>query len=146
MQKIQPAPSRITTAAYLCISFRVTNKWVQITFCSGYWWHLILEYSNYVQIAAFYLKFELVYRWLSARLQYLQCLMHWSFCSLALSHLYIIDCLWWLRSNWVVWSPWTYCKTSNISRTLVGNKIVDNSDVIGASPVGDAPTTSSFWA
>ena len=37
-----------------------------------------------------------------------------------------------------------YCKTSNISRTLVGNKIVDNSDVVGASPVGAAPTTSSF--
>ena len=35
-------------------------------------------------------------------------------------------------------------KTSNISRTLVGNKIVDNSDVVGASPVGPAPTTSFF--
>ena len=38
----------------------------------------------------------------------------------------------------------TYRKTSHISRTLVGNKIVDNSDVVGASPVGAAPTTSSF--
>ena len=38
----------------------------------------------------------------------------------------------------------TYRKTSSISRTLVGNKIVDNSDVVGASPVGAAPTTSSF--
>ena len=37
-----------------------------------------------------------------------------------------------------------YRKTSNISRTLVGNKIVDNSDVVGASPAGAAPTTSSF--
>ena len=37
-----------------------------------------------------------------------------------------------------------YRKTSNISRTLLGNKIVDNSDVVGASPVGAAPTTSSF--
>ena len=37
-----------------------------------------------------------------------------------------------------------YRETSNISRTLVGNKIVDNSDVVGASPVGTAPTTSSF--
>ena len=37
-----------------------------------------------------------------------------------------------------------YRKTSNISRTLVVNEIVDNSDVIGASPVGAAPTTSSF--
>ena len=38
----------------------------------------------------------------------------------------------------------TYCKTSNISRTLVADKIVDNSDVFGASPVSTAPTTSSF--
>ena len=38
----------------------------------------------------------------------------------------------------------TYRKTSNISRTLEGNKIVDNSDAVGASPVGAAPTTSSF--
>ena len=29
-------------------------------------------------------------------------------------------------------------------RTLVGNKIVDYLDVVGASPVGAAPTTSSF--
>ena len=33
---------------------------------------------------------------------------------------------------------------SNIRRTLVGNKIVDHSDVVGASPAGAAPTTSSF--
>ena len=31
-----------------------------------------------------------------------------------------------------------------ISRTLLGNIIVDHSDVLGASPVGAAPTTSSF--
>ena len=37
-----------------------------------------------------------------------------------------------------------YRKTSNISRTLLGNTIVDHSDVVGASPVGAAPTTSSF--
>ena len=37
-----------------------------------------------------------------------------------------------------------YSKTSNISRTLVGNKIVDHADVVGASPVGVAPTTTSF--
>ena len=37
-----------------------------------------------------------------------------------------------------------YRKVSNIRRTLVGNKIVDRSDVVGASPVGAAPTTSSF--
>ena len=38
-----------------------------------------------------------------------------------------------------------YHLTSNESRTL-GNKIVDHSDVVGASPVGAAPTTSSFSA
>ena len=37
-----------------------------------------------------------------------------------------------------------YCQISNISRTLVGNVIVDHSDVVGASPVRAAPTTSSF--
>ena len=37
-----------------------------------------------------------------------------------------------------------YRQVSNINRTLVGNKIVDHSDVVGASPVGAAPTTSSF--
>ena len=35
-------------------------------------------------------------------------------------------------------------QTSNIRHTWVGNKIVDHSDVVGASPVGAAPTTSSF--
>ena len=37
-----------------------------------------------------------------------------------------------------------YRQISNISRTLVGNKIVDHSDVFGASPVGAAPTISLF--
>ena len=37
-----------------------------------------------------------------------------------------------------------YRKVSNIRRALVGNKIVDHSDVVGASPVGAAPTASSF--
>ena len=37
-----------------------------------------------------------------------------------------------------------YRQVSNIRRTLVGKNIVDQSDVVGASPVGAAPTTSSF--
>ena len=37
-----------------------------------------------------------------------------------------------------------YRQVSNIRRTVVGNYIVDHSDVVGASPVGAAPTTSSF--
>ena len=43
-------------------------------------------------------------------------------------------------NNWKIFDN----HTSNISRTLVGNKIVDNSDVVVVSPVGAAPTTSSF--
>ena len=39
-----------------------------------------------------------------------------------------------------------YRQVSNIRRTLVGNKIVDHSNAVGASPVGTAPTTSSFSA
>ena len=35
-------------------------------------------------------------------------------------------------------------QVSNIRRTLIGNKFVDHSDAVGASPVGAAPTTSSF--
>ena len=37
-----------------------------------------------------------------------------------------------------------YRQTSNISHTCVGNIIVDQSDVVVASPVGAASTTSSF--
>ena len=37
-------------------------------------------------------------------------------------------------------------QTSDIRGTLVGNKIVDHSDVVGASPAGAAPTTSSFFS
>ena len=39
-----------------------------------------------------------------------------------------------------------YCQISNISHTSVGHKLVDRLDVVGASPVGAAPTTSSFSA
>ena len=37
-----------------------------------------------------------------------------------------------------------YYPTSNVSHTLVGNKIADQADVVGALPIGAAPTTSSF--
>ena len=36
-------------------------------------------------------------------------------------------------------------QTYNIRLTLVGNKHVDHSDLFGTSPVGAAPTKSSFW-
>ena len=50
-----------------------------------------------------------------------------------------IDCI--IKALYYIYS---YHKTSNISGTLIGKKIVDNSDVVGASPVGATPTTSSF--
>ena len=37
-----------------------------------------------------------------------------------------------------------YRQLSNIRSTLADNKLVDDSDVVGAAPVGAAPTTSSF--
>ena len=37
-----------------------------------------------------------------------------------------------------------YRQTSTLSRTLVGKTIADHSDLVGASPVGAAPTTSLF--
>ena len=37
-----------------------------------------------------------------------------------------------------------YRQISNLRHSLVGNKTIDHSDVVGASPVGAAPTTSSF--
>ena len=37
-----------------------------------------------------------------------------------------------------------YRQVSNVRGKLVGDKIVDHSDVVGTSPVGAAPTTSSF--
>ena len=50
----------------------------------------------------------------------------------------IVLCLWFLREFI------RYRQVSNIRCTLEGTKIVDQSDVVGASPVGAAPTTSSF--
>ena len=51
----------------------------------------------------------------------------------------------WVNNASEQWQPHCeYCQTSNISQTLVGSKIVDHSDVIGASPIRTAPTTSSF--
>ena len=37
-----------------------------------------------------------------------------------------------------------YRQTCNIRRTLIGDYILDHSDLVGASPVGAAPCTSSF--
>ena len=66
--------------------------------------------------------------------------------------MYNFDHLWWAYRWNNAWFQLSYCgniilnyrKVSNIWRTLVGNVIVDHSDVVGASPVGAAPTTSSF--
>ena len=44
----------------------------------------------------------------------------------------------------MLWHTKIYRQVSNISHTLVGIEIVDHSDVVGASPAGAAPATSSF--
>ena len=46
--------------------------------------------------------------------------------------------------TWINIDKIDYRHTSIISRTLVGNEIVDHSDVVGASAVGVAPTISSL--
>ena len=68
-----------------------------------------------------------VYQWLNARLQDANALELLRSCTKPLMQ--------YIKSS---------CKTSNIRRTTSGNKIVNHSDVVGASPVGAAPTTSSF--
>ena len=39
---------------------------------------------------------------------------------------------------------WTNSHNPNISRSVVGNTLVDHWDEVGTSPVGTAPTASSF--
>ena len=46
--------------------------------------------------------------------------------------------------TWFIVFHLIYPQTHNISRTLVGNEIVDLTDAVGASPVGAAPATSLF--
>ena len=62
-----------------------------------------------------------------------------TFCVLQNSVTNLFPSLWGLIVKYL-----SYRKVSDISRTLEGNNIVDQSDVIGASPVGAAPTSSSF--
>ena len=57
-----------------------------------------------------------------------------------LSYKYIMG----LNDNVYICQVHSYRQVSNIRRTLAGYKIVDHSHVVGASPVGAAPTTSSF--
>ena len=70
--------------------------------------------------------------------KYTNCVTHWNTIQYAIPMLLCTVCTWFPYENE------QYRQVSNISRTLVGNKIVDHSDVVGASPVGAAPTTSSF--
>ena len=67
------------------------------------------------------------------------------FLSTSLSKLMLIICLWQCAKGHCLWQTNQHTRqTSNIRRTLVGNKLVDHPDVVGASPVGAAPTTSAF--
>ena len=73
---------------------------------------------------------------------------HWSGPTLA----QIMACCLMLPSHYLNWCwfiikgvLWHYFQTPNISCTSVGNKTVDHSDVVGASSIGAAPITSSFF-
>ena len=46
---------------------------------------------------------------------------------------------------WAIFVLCVYHQSSNISWTLVGNKIVDHSDVVGALPVDATPSAFLFW-
>ena len=45
--------------------------------------------------------------------------------------------------NFIVYC-YSYRQTLNVSPTSVGNEFVDDSDVVGSSPLGPAPTTPLF--
>ena len=54
-----------------------------------------------------------------------------------------------VKQSWRIWvfqshesTSTNYRQASNISHSSVGNTIIDHADVVGASPVGAAPTTS----
>ena len=50
-----------------------------------------------------------------------------------------------MKTEWSVRSRiHAYRQAFDVSRTLVGNIIVDHSDVVGVPPVGAAPITSAF--
>ena len=48
--------------------------------------------------------------------------------------------MWWMDVS----EHGMYRQTSNISRTLLANKITDHSDVVGAGSVGASPPTYLF--
>ena len=60
--------------------------------------------------------------------------------------IYSLECYFFLFIFYITMQLEIYHQVSNIRPTLAGNLIVDHSDVIGASPVGAAPTTSSAFA
>ena len=63
-----------------------------------------------------------------------------------LQFLYIVKCFCvGIQGDFLVHSKYVaYGIVITVKSLIVGNKIVDHSDVVGALPVGAAPTTSSF--
>ena len=113
-----------------------SNAFSWLKFCFRFHWSLFPK----VQLTIFQHRFRW---WLGADQVTGHCLNQcWP---ISLTHICGIRGKWVKRQD-KVWGiiVTTYLSTSNIRRTLVGNKIVDHSDVVGASPAGAAPTTSSF--
>ena len=83
-------------------------------------------------------------KWLHNQCKY----QSWKHCVICRSHLQYILCENTRNGSYTILIRGN-CITalglpSNLSCTLVNNKIVDHSDVVGSLPVGAAPTTSSF--
>ena len=85
-------------------------------------------------------KYNLHWRWVES-------LDNISACEVSSKDVGKID---WYKTTWKHNKSQTVCisfgipSSLYIRRSLVGNKVVDHSDVVGASPAGTAPTTSSF--
>ena len=123
-----------TTFAY------TSTMWSVFEFTSAMWYHVCIHFCNVMlcwntplqcatEFAYTYAKWYCIFK---------------HFCNVLLhlhTHTEQFSAIKNIHSNF---QHQNYCQTSNTSCTLMGNKIVDHSDVVGASLTGTAPTTSSF--
>ena len=109
--------------------------------CHGKWWSIL--HVNAVQGPLLLTWIILIPTWISNHI----CNEVWdeitqTFPKLQRLHRWSLGMDKWFHP--ILYKGCDYRQVSNINCTLIGNKIVDHSDVVGASPVGAAPTTSSF--
>ena len=145
----------INITSYNAIHDSVRQTWIKILTYTQIYIEMQLDTDVHVHTCQV-LLFSCIYMgWCKKDVTPL--LTHWSYVFLALTHWYDLDT--YVRNelfdgyemNMCMSVTYKQClcnqirekhrQTSNISHTLVGNKIADHSDVVGASPVGP---TSSF--